>query len=121
MAGDSDYIRERLAKWGEWSARRESGGLGFPRECSYTRLQARSGEGFAASPDVDSDAMDTERAVNELPEHLRDTVRAYYVKPGTVEQKARDLRCGRDTVYSRIERALPLLAEWFRAQLRKKV
>lgn len=116
---DEDYIKGRLKRWGEWCARRESGGLGYPRECPYTRMQARSGVGFS-SPEVDGEAVETERAVCELPEHLRETIRSYYVRPGTVEQKARDLRCGRDTVYARIERAIPLLAGWLQSASKKK-
>lgn len=119
MSGDIDYIKQRLARWGEWNARRESGGLGFPRECSYTRMQARSEVGLTA-PEIDQEAVETEHAVAELPEYLRETVRSYYVKPGTVEQKARDLRCGRDTVYARLERAFPLLSDLFGALARKK-
>lgn len=116
---DEDYIRERLRRWGEWCARRESGGFGYPRECSYTRMQARSDVGLV-SPEFDDEAVETERAVASLPDYLRDTVRSYYVAPGTVEQKARDLRIGRDTIYARIERSIPLLLGWLRSAVKKK-
>lgn len=120
MNDESDYIKARLARWGEWCARRESGGLGYPRECSYTRLQARSDAGLI-SPEINAEAVETERAVAALPDYLRDTVRSYYVAPGTVEQKARSLRCGRDTIYARIERAIPVLIEFFRKTVKQKI
>lgn len=120
MVDESDYIKARLARWGEWCARRESGGLGFPRECSYTRLQARSDSGLI-SPEINAEAVETERAVAALPDFLRDTVRSYYVEPGTVDQKARSLRCARDTIYARIDRAIPLLIGWFRKTIKQKI
>lgn len=120
VSDDDDYIKQRLVRWGEWNARRESGGLGFPRECPYTRMQARSGPGIS-SPEIDQEAIDTERAVTELPDYLRETVRAYFVATGTVEQTARHLRVSRDTVYARIKRSLLLLSEWFQTWPRKKI
>lgn len=116
MASD-EYIKARLNQWAEWSLQRSSGGLGYPRECPYTRMQARSGGGFV-SPDIDVDAMEIESAVSELPEPFRTTVRVFYVAPGTVEQKAADLRCHRDTVHSRIQRAHIIILGWL--DLRRK-
>lgn len=117
MASD-DYIKTRLNQWAEWSLQRDSGGLGFPRECSYTRMQARSGSAGFMSPDIDVDAMEIESAVSELPEPFRTTVRVFYIAPGTIEQKARDLGIHRTRVYSRIERAHTMILGWI--GIRKK-
>jgi DNA-directed RNA polymerase specialized sigma24 family protein len=119
MASD-DYIKTRLNQWAEWSLQRDSGGVGFPRECSYTRMQARSGSAGFTSPDIDVDAMEIESAVNELPEPFRTVVRVFYIAPGTVEQKARDLGCHRTRVYSRIETAHAMILGLVESRKRKK-
>lgn len=119
MGDESDYIKRRLVQWAEWSLQRDSGGLGFPRECPYTRMQARSGTGGFFSPDIDVDAMEIEEAVRDLPDHLRLTIRVFYVAPGTIEQKARDLGCCRQRVYGRIERAHAMILGWLNLRRKK--
>ena len=117
MANNNEDIKTRMMQWAEWSALREAGAAGYPRECSYTRMQPRApGAGFH-TPDVDMDAMAIDRAVHELPSLIRLTVHEYYIRPGTIEQKARALRCNRDTVFARINAAhllIPVLLESFR-------
>ncbi|HQS59743.1 MAG: hypothetical protein B7Y56_03090 [Gallionellales bacterium 35-53-114] len=120
MANGDEYIKTRLQQWAEWSAMREDGAVGYPRECSYTRLQGRSGGGFF-SPEVDLDSMEVEDAVRELPEHLRNTVREYYIAPGTIEQKAKALCCNKNTIYLRIERAHQLVSEWLELHCKKRL
>ena len=106
-----EYINQRLIQWADWAVKREDGAVGFPRECSYTRLAGRSGGAGFVSPDIDEDAMQVDKAVRELPDYLCATVRKVYIDAGTIEQKAKDLRCHRDTVYSRLDRARSLLGE----------
>lgn len=115
MANGDEYIKTRLQQWAEWSAMRESGAAGYPRECSYTRIHGRSGSPGFFSPDIDMEAMQIEDAVRELPDYLRTTVREYYVEPGTVEQKARALRCSRDTIYARLASAHMAISNWLRS------
>jgi DNA-directed RNA polymerase specialized sigma24 family protein len=119
MANGDEYIKTRLQQWAEWSAMRESGAVGYPRECSYTRMQARSGAPGFFTPDLDEDAMDVEKAVRELPDYLRATVREYYVAPGTVEQKAKSLCCNKNTIYLRLERAHALISDWMQLHRKK--
>jgi len=120
MAND-EYIKTRMQQWAEWAAMRESGALGYPRECSYTRMQARSGSSGFHSPDIDMEAMEIEDAVRVLPEYLRATVREYYVKGGTVEQKAKVLCCHRDTLYARINQAHLIISGWLSSSSKKKI
>lgn len=108
------YINTRLNQWAQWTLQRTSGGLGYPRECSYTRMMARSSAGFM-SPGMDEEAWLVEKAVQDLPDYLKETVQVFYIGKGTVEQKARDLHCSRDTVYSRIERAHGQIMDWLNA------
>ena len=111
MAND-EYIKIRMQQWAEWAVMRESGAIGYPQECSYTRMQACSGSSGFHSPDIDLEAMEIEDAVRVLPEYLRSTVREYYVKPGTIEQKAKKLQCNRDTIYARIKQAHTMINSW---------
>jgi len=105
------YLHDRLVQWAEWSLQREGGALGYPSEAPYTRMQARSGGGYY-SPNVDMDAMEIEAAVGALPDYLRVAVRVYYIGPGTMEQKAQQLGCGRQHVYRLVERACDKLELW---------
>lgn len=105
------YINSRLNIWAQWSLQRTSGGLGFPSECPYTRLAARTSNGLT-SPAINEEAWLVEKAVQSLPDYLKETVRVFYIGKGTVEQKAKDLRCSRDTVYARIERAHGQIMDW---------
>lgn len=105
------YINSRLNLWALWSAQRTSGGLGFPRECSYTRLAARTSSGFI-SPNFNEDAWLVEQAVQSLPVYLKETVKSFYLETGTIDQKAKDLHCERRTVYSRIDRAHDHIMDW---------
>jgi hypothetical protein len=119
MAND-EYIKIRMQQWAEWVVMRESGAVGYPRECSYTRMQARSGSSGFHSPDIDMEAMEIEDAVRVLPDYLRLTVREYYVKPGTIEQKAKQLCCHRDTLYARIEQSHTMISGWLTSSDKKK-
>ena len=107
-----EYIKGRMQQWAEWLLQRESGGLGFPSECSYTRMQQRSDSSGSISPNIDVDAMQIEKAVGELPDYLRQTAREFYVAPGTIEQKAKALRCHKDTIYSRLEKIHSFVSNW---------
>lgn len=99
-----DHMHQRLLRWADWSALgKRAAGLWFAR-CSLAVWHASS---EALLPDVrlDEEASDTDRAVTQLPDDLRDAVRAMYLGRGTVEQRARDCNCHKDTLYSRVARA----------------
>ena len=64
MSEQWDALDIRLANWADWVMRREDGGLGFPKECPYTRLQGRSEGGFV--PTESCDAWVIEKAVSAL-------------------------------------------------------
>lgn len=103
------YINERLNEWAEWALKREDGGLGYPRECSYTRLQARSGSGFVP---VDNErAWDVERAVQELGGVSKQVITEMYLRTGTAEQKARSCQCCVRTLFNRLHHAHVLIME----------
>lgn len=120
----ADEIQARLVRWAEWLMRATGGGMGYPRECSYTRLQARSTLGFC-SPEVDIESAETEMAVQSLPDHLKHAVQMHYLTTATRDQQARMLSCHVRTMERRLERAYILIAQAIdgamRARRSKKV
>lgn len=96
-----DDIQMRLVRWAEWVVRLGSGAMGYPRECSYTRMQARSDAGFC-SAEVDLESSDTEKAVQLLPQPFKRTVQVYYLHGGTRMQQAKMLGCHVRTMERRI-------------------
>lgn len=104
------YINTRLNEWADWSIRRESNGLGYPRECSYTRMQARSGAGFA--PETNERAWEVEQAVQSLGDVSKQVIIEMYLKTGTAEQKARSCQCCARTMFNRLHHAHVLIMEF---------
>ena len=94
-------IQSRLGRWAEWLLRSSGGALGFPRECPYTRMQARSESGFC-SEEIDTESAETEKAVQTLPAEYKLVVQVYYLYGGTREQQARALQCPLSTMKRRI-------------------
>lgn len=110
------YVNSRLVLWSEWELKREAGAIGYPRECPYTRLMARSG-GAGYQPDVDSDAMEIAAILSGFKQHHAKIYRALHLFYGiefkqgrayvvrlTKEQIAHDLGCCRDTFYAWLDR-----------------
>ena len=105
-----DDIHPRLERWAEWVLRRESGGLGYPRECSYTRLAARSGNGFV--PSADHESWQTEQAVVLLArsdELLHQVITVRYLSTRTPEQMFRVCNCSERTFYRRLQDAREII------------
>lgn len=111
------YINSRLVMWAEWVRRKDDGGIGFPRECSYTRLQGRSGGGFV--PNVDADCWEIECAVTALKTaspRLHQVVDLFYCRTMTGEQMAKRCQCSRDTLYARLHQAHVEIMNWLQDQ-----
>jgi hypothetical protein len=100
----NDEITQRLIRWAEWLLRGDGGGIGFPRECSYTRMQQRGGDG-GYSIEVDLESAETEKAVQALESDLKLAVQVYYLATATRETQAQYLKCHVRTMERRIERA----------------
>jgi hypothetical protein len=100
----NDDITQRMIRWAEWLMRGDGGGLGFPRECSYTRMQQRGGDG-GYSIEVDLESAETEKAVQALESDLKLAVQVYYLATATRETQAQYLKCHVRTMERRIERA----------------
>lgn len=98
-----DDIELRLAIWAAWVCSRVDNGMGFPRQCSYTRLTPRSGTGFI--PGLDSSAWQVEQAVIDLKKTnplLHRVIHVRYLGLRTEEQMLRACQCSRRTFYRRL-------------------
>lgn len=115
----NDDITQRMIRWAEWLLRGDGGGLGFPRECSYTRMQQRGGDG-GYSIDVDLESAETEKAVQALEQDLKLAVNVYYLVRATRETQAQYLKCHVRTMERRVERAHVRIVELLDASRRKR-
>ena len=104
------YINERLNQWADWRLRHEDNGIGYPRQCPYTRMTPSSGSGFY-SPELNEAAMEIDTAVCALPDNLRLVVMVMYTRTSTCKQKARDCQVAERTFFDRLHRAHVLLME----------
>lgn len=104
------YINTRCNQWADWYVRRQASGLGYPRECPYTRLQARGGDGYQLT--VDEAAWEIHQAIHGLIEEEKLAVKSFYLVSGTIEHKIRVAGCSIPTLYRRIDRAHNRIMEW---------
>ena len=113
-------IDRRLCNWAEWVMRRDSGAIGFPRECAYTRKSASGGGGFI--PSCESEAWQIEQAIVYLKmtdkilhqvivvqylsmnnDHL--VIVVQYLSMRSAEQKHRVCGCSERTFFRRLQDA----------------
>lgn len=96
----SDWANEKLRKWGEWSAKRESGVIGYPKASPTFRVEASSGCG--KNDMVDPDIMTVDRIVSGLQHdepRLFVVAVCWYVFCHDSLTIANRLRCARSTFY----------------------
>lgn len=100
-----EFIHQRLLQWADWSANgHRAKGLGYS-PCTLRKWSAKSTFCEVADPRLDEESIATDAAVTALPEELRQCVMIYYLKSGTVRQKARDLGMSHETMYQRLHHA----------------
>lgn len=112
-------VEAALQLWAGYVARRQDGGLGYAMQSIYRLMepgdQAASGFDVVPFAGVPVDVRDPaeqakldliERVVmREVDPSTQKVILAWYLGRGTVTQKARDLGCHRDTLYSWIKKA----------------
>lgn len=107
------HINDLLNRWAEWSTRRASSGMGYPRQCIYTRMTVSCSP--MMSPEIDEEAWAVEQAVQNLKQFKQIQHRVIveiYLRKGTSEQKAKELGCGRQTMYDRLHQAHISIMDW---------
>lgn len=96
------YTDERLKLWASWRARREDGGLGYPKKCAFVTIP---GGGSFWTPALDSQCYVIDGVVCGLIDERKSVLVAYYTDSGTNEQKAARCGCSLRTFYTRVELA----------------
>lgn len=101
-----EYINKRMIDWATWLKRREDGGIGYPGAANFSKLvstHAAAGPGLIVE---DAAAMEIERIVGKIkkdrPQRYEVAYWIYLAGDLTMERVARELRCHRDTVYTRL-------------------
>lgn len=120
------YVTKRMVQWSDWALKREDGSLGYPKQCSYTRLAA-SGGGSGYIPDLDSDAMEVDKILISIKKQDAKIFRVLHMFYGiefknghavptatsTAALLAVEFGCHRDTVYSLLEKGHRLIMDGF--------
>ena len=120
------YVNRRMVQWTDWLLKREGGALGYPKQCSYTRLAASGGtSGYI--PDLDSDAMEVDGImlkIKEQDEKIFRVMHMFYgvefvgghaVRTGisTAQLLAKEFGCHRDTLYAWLEKGHRMMMDGF--------
>jgi hypothetical protein len=120
------YINKRMVMWATWVLKRESGSLGYPTQCPYTRLAA-SGSSAGYVPGLDSDAMEVDKILTKIKKQDEKVFRVLHMFYGVAFEKghavptmtstaallAAEYGCHRDTLYAWLEKGHRLLMDGF--------
>lgn len=120
------YVTRRMVQWADWILKREGGALGYPKQCSYTRLAA-SGGSAGYVPDLDSDAMEVDGILVKIKEQdpkVYTVLTMFYgveiqkghaksTNTNTAQLLAQHFGCHRDTLYAWLEKGHRLLMDGF--------
>lgn len=113
MEGECDLItriNDRMNEWALWVGRREGDGLGFPRECPYTRLVASYGKIFQA--EMNERAWEIDQAIRAGGEADMCFAKVFYLAPGTAEQKAKELAVSPRRLFELLDRLHNRILGW---------
>lgn len=112
-----EWVKQRLENWARWSAQREAGGLGFPKQSAFVRLAAHGTRAEAVIPIDNVEASITDDAIQALRlshSHLHLTLTCVYLMGRSQQETANHLGVVRSTVIAHLARADAQLAVWFR-------
>lgn len=107
-----EHINNRCNQWARWRMLRGDNGLGYPRQCNYTKLVPIHA---SRDPGRDEACWEIEQAYHALPSderNLKGIIDKFYLGRGTIDQRARDLGIHRDTMYARLHQAHVKIMEW---------
>jgi len=116
-----DQINDRLIRWADWATNgHRARGLWYS-PCTLRKWMVRCS--LARSVDVvyDEEAGKTDKAVTALPVDLKAVIVVYYLKPGTIAQKAKDLHCDKRTLYRRLHHAQQRVDEYLNSRTVERV
>lgn len=101
-----EYINKRMIDWATWSKRRDDGGLGYTGVASYCNLVSVHGSSYSGAIVQDEPAMEIERIIQAIkqdrPQQYAVAYWVYIAGSLTMDRVAAELKCHRDTVYTRL-------------------
>lgn len=109
-------IERRLLNWARWKIGCTSGGLGYAATAMRERVDGEGYDAQAHIPTVDTEAEQTEQAVQALDGRLRMTVETFYIDGGSERKKLAKLCCSKTTLHARIDEAHRALSAWLSGQ-----
>jgi len=109
-------IERRLLNWARWKIGCTSGGLGYASVAIVERIDLKGWDSQAHIPTVDTEAEQTEQAVQALDGRLRMTVVTFYIDGGSERKKLAKLCCSKTTLHARIDEAHRALSAWLSGQ-----
>lgn len=104
-----EWVHLRFERWARWSM----AGIGVG--CADFSIDRVDGV-RPADVAVDADAMETDRAIAQLPVELKNAVKAAYWWEGSVESIAQKLRISRRTLHNRLCHADRRVRDWIEAR-----
>lgn len=95
-------VHARLNRWSEWviTGRRVKG-LGFPSQCSYTKLTPSTNTHIA--PHFQEESYETEKVIHRLEKKQIKIIKQFYLHCGTWETHAKALHCSKSTLLKRMD------------------
>lgn len=109
------WVEHRLENWGRWSAQRESGALGYPRQSTFARMAPSGGRNEASVPVSDLDAAEIDDAVMSLQltqSHLYLVLTLTYAKGLPRHQVAKRMCRAESTISANLGDADRAIARW---------
>lgn len=101
----SDWVEEKMKKWGVFSLMREKGVCGFPSQSPTFRVES-SGGGIGSVVLVDADVMMVDGIMAGIKQEKPVLFHAgwdWYVRGLTVSSIVSQRKCSKQTVYNRID------------------
>lgn len=117
-----DWVTVRLNNWALWKVRERSGGMGFATQAAFLNDAAGETRPEARIPVDEIEAAITDQAVESLKAprpHLYRALQCVYPLGMGVKAAARECNCATSTIYSLLNVADGVLAEWFRERAEK--
>ena len=108
----SDWVEEKMKKWGEYSSMREKGVCGFPSQSPTFRVES-SGGGIGSVVLVDADVMMVDGIMAGIKQEKPVLFHAgwdWYVRGLPVSSIAFYNRCTNKTVYNRVNTLKDMVA-----------
>ena len=98
IAAETERMMRNWARW------KTGAPIGVSSSSAY-ELEGRGRREEVSIPLLNGEAIDVDKAVHDLPGWLHEAVWQYWIRGGSVEEKARRCHCAVKTLYRRLDEA----------------